>query len=68
MEKYEKFTAMNGKGTFHRAIDISQISDYDQLVLSPEIVELLESVGLSSYMEGKFWTLDPTEYVDWLNE
>ncbi len=54
MEKYTKFTEKYGEGTFHHPIDISKISDYDQFWMLPEILELLDRVGVSSYMDGFF--------------
>lgn len=68
MKNYSKFTKKYGSGTFHHPIDISKISDYDQFWMLPEILELLDRVGVSSYMDGFLWTLNPVDYADWLSD
>ncbi len=67
MKNYTEFTETYGEGIFYQAIDISQINEYDQFLLTPEILNLLKKEGISSYGNGFIWTLDPNEYVEWLN-
>jgi hypothetical protein len=68
MENYTEFTEMYGKGLFHKSIDVAEINEYDQFLLTPEIINLLAKEGISSYGNGFIWTLDPNEYVEWFNK
>jgi hypothetical protein len=68
MQKYTKFYEKYGNGMKYEEIDVSIISEYDQYLLMPEILEIFTKDGISSYMDGFFWTLNPLDYVDWLND
>ena len=68
MKQYTKFTEKYGKGVKYQEIDISTISEYDQYLLTSELVEILTEEGISSYGNGLIWTLNPNDYVDWLND
>ncbi len=68
MNEYEDFIEQYGKGTFYHSIDLNKLNDNEKLNLIPAVTRLLENDGVSSYIGGFFWTLDPTEYSEWLND
>ena len=67
IEQYSKFIKQYGKGIKYSEIDTAKIDDYDRFWMIPEVIEFLAAEGVSSYINGYLWTLDPTEYVEWLN-
>lgn len=68
MEKYIKFYEKYGPGKFYGSIDLDVLEFHDQYLLTDEIIELLKNEGISSYANGLLWTLNPSEYLDWLND
>lgn len=68
MKQFTKFTEKYGKGINYQSIDISEISEYDQFLLTPEILNILTEEGVSSYGNGLFWTINPNDYVEVLND
>ncbi|GAA0876048.1 hypothetical protein GCM10009118_24580 [Wandonia haliotis] len=67
MKQYINFTTKFGEGIKHQNVDIAAISEYDQYLLTNEVVEILSEEGISSYGDGFIWTLNPNDYVEWLN-
>jgi hypothetical protein len=68
MKKFKAFNEKFGEGKRYEPIDLSNMSEYDNYLFIPELKELLQNEGVSSYMDGFFWTLNPLDYVDWLND
>jgi hypothetical protein len=67
MKQYVKFHQTYGNGILYSKIDIDDIDEYDQYLLFPEILNILKEDGVSSFGNGLIWTLNPADYVDWLN-
>ncbi len=67
MKQFEEFNLKFGDGIKFEEIDTSEINEFDQFLLTPEIIDILSSEGVSSYGKGFIWTLNPSEYVEWLN-
>ncbi len=67
MEQFEKFFSKFGEGEKIKNIDLNQLEDIHEYFI-PEIFNFLENSGVSSFMDKFFWTLDPMEYLEWLND
>ena len=67
MERFRKFFDTYGLGTPHGAIDAGTLERYRE-ALGADIYEFLAHEGVSRYMDGFLWTLDPAQHVRWLTE
>ncbi|MEZ4778649.1 MAG: DUF1851 domain-containing protein [Flavobacteriaceae bacterium] len=67
MNQFNTFIEKFGQGSKIREVDTSKIEKLQPNAL-PEIITLLKEDGVSSYMNGFFWTLDPNEYLEFINE
>lgn len=65
--EYNKFTSKYGLGQKFEEIKESDLLPLKSLLLN-EIYELLSLEGISSFMNGFLWTLNPSEHIDWLND
>ena len=67
IEKYEVFFEKYGNGKKHMSIDDTSLKKYKES-LPDDIYSLLEEEGISSYMDNFLWTLNPDDYIKWLND
>ena len=68
IEKYNRFVEKYSKGLKHLDINTQEIDEYDLFWMTEEIIDFLSEEGVSSYIGGYLWTLNPKDYVDVLND
>jgi len=67
MKQFEKFIKKYGEGKFIKEFDLKVIDHIKDLFI-PEIYTLLKRNGVHNYMDGFIWTLNPNDYIVWLNK
>ncbi len=67
INKYKKFIAKYKEVIKYESIKINDLEEYKD-GLPFEIFEVLREEGISNFMNGFLWTINPKEYADWLNE
>jgi len=67
VKQYETFYNKYGEGVKHDNLNVDSLKKYKDK-LPNDIYQLLEQDGISSYMNDFLWTLNPDDYIDWLNK
>lgn len=68
MEQYANFIKTYGTGVNYGSIDLKSCSESDLELIPKFIHDLLNSTGVSSFIDGFLWTIHPNDLVEWLND